>query len=151
MRQRATAPHKYSGLSLIELLVTMVIGVFLIGGLANVYLSTKSSDGVRAEVSAMEESARVALSSIRQIISHAGYPSMRNLAIDAPFYAEADSIPDPACRGGGNTDLIRINGIIDRKTIDTNRRDQVVVVSIADSPNSTLPGRLVSDLSLIHI
>jgi len=135
---------KHSGLSLIELLVSMVIGLFLIGGLANVYLSTKGSDSIRSEVSAMEENARIALSSIRQIIGHAGYPSMRKLQIDEPFYSGTLDIPNPDCRGDSSS-VIRINAILNKKTRDTNQRDSVVVVSVADSPNNNFPGQIITD------
>ena len=94
---------KHSGLSLIELLVSMTIGLFLIGGLVNVYISTKGSDSIRSELTGMEESARIALSSLRQVIGHAGYPSMSNLHLDVPFYAGADDISNPECRGGSKT------------------------------------------------
>lgn len=144
---------KHLGLSLIELLVSMVIGLFLIGGLVNVYISTKGSDKLRSEVTSMEESARIALSSIRHIISHAGYPSMRNLHLDAPFYAEAVDIDNLSCRGSSET-LISSSpasmGIVDKKTqmigsASGAKRDAVVTISIADSPNSPFAGQLITD------
>ena len=152
MRQQVSLP-KMAGLSLIELLVSMLIGLFLIGGLVNVYISTKGTDRVRTEVTAMEESARIALASIRQIISHAGYPSMRNLHLDAPFYAETTDIPNPDCRGGSETVIsssaTSIN-ILDKKTEQIGgsngaKRDAVVVISIADSPNDPPAGQILKD------
>lgn len=146
-----TKISKHFGLSLIELLVSMVIGVFLIGGLLSVYITTKGSDNTRSEVTAMEESARIALSSIRHIISHAGYPSMRNLYLEAPFYAESDDIPNPSCRGSSTT-LIHSNSLSIRtkktQQIGTSvgaKRDAVVVVSIADSPDLPVAGLLIED------
>ncbi|RVU84038.1 hypothetical protein EOL70_14640 [Leucothrix sargassi] len=140
---------KMSGLSLIELLVSMVIGLFLIGGLVNVYISTKGTDSVRNEVSLMEENARIALAAIRQIVSHAGYPSVRNLHLDSPFYADAGDIENPTCRGGTET-VIRASssGIMKNKTGTigtTTKRDTLVTVSIADSPNLGFTGLLTSD------
>jgi len=135
---------KHSGLSLIELLVSMVIGLFLIGGLVNVYISTKGSDSIRSELTGMEESARIALSSIRQVVGHAGYPSMSNLYLDQPFYAGADDIPNPECRGGSES-LISTSSIRDKKTIDASERDAIVVVNIADSPNSIFSGTIIAD------
>ena len=141
--------YKQDGLSLIELLVSMVIGLFLIGGLLNVYLSTKKTDGVRSEVSLMEENARIALSEIRHVISHAGYPSIRNLDIEIPFYAESDDIPNPDCRGGTDTVVKDSNtSILSKKTesIGTGtKRDAVVVISIADSPSVPFDGLITAD------
>lgn len=152
MRQQVSLP-KMAGLSLIELLVSMTIGLFLIGGLVNVYISTKGSDNIRSEVTAMEESARIALSSIRQIVSHAGYPSMRNLHIDAPFYAETDDIPNTECRGGSESLISSASAsinILNKKTkriggVNGAKRDAMVVVSIADSPNAPPAGQIISD------
>ena len=91
MRQKNIS--KMLGLSLIELMVAMIVGIFLIGGLTSVYISSKSSDKMRSQISEMEENARTALITMRQIISHAGYPSEYALPIDKPFYAESSDIP----------------------------------------------------------
>lgn len=134
---------KMKGLSLIELMVAMTVGVFLIGGLSSVYINSKTSDKMRSQISEMEENARVALLSLRQIISHAGYsPEPPLLSIDKPFYTEAGDIPNPDCRGGGTDNkLLKYSYINDEKTQDSvvAKRDSMVVVSILDSPNSTSP------------
>jgi len=141
---------KMQGLSLIELMVSMVISLFLIGGLASVYISTRASDKMRVEISEMEENARTALLAIRNIVSHAGYPSIYNHTIDEPFYAGADNIPNPDCRAGGAKEsLIAYTPILDEKTEDstTGKRDTLVTVFMADNPDmvGAPPGLLTQD------
>ena len=147
MRKQTGIP-KIDGLSLIELMVTMVVAMFLMGGVINVYISTKSNDKVRNEISEMEDNGRTALMLMRGIISHAGYQSINDLPLDEPFYAEADDMDNPDCRGGTDT-LISYNPILDEKTLnsDTAKRDTLVAVHIADSPLAAggTTGLLVAD------
>lgn len=134
---------KMRGLSLIELMVSMVVGIFLIGGLSSVYLNTKTSDKMRSQISEMEENARTALMAMRQIISHAGYPSEYSLPIDKPFYVDAADIPNPTCRAGGaDNNLVKNRWILDEKTENSAvaKRDTIVVVSMLDSPSNTSVG-----------
>lgn len=147
MRKQTGIP-KIDGLSLIELMVTMVVALFLMGGVANVYISTKANDQVRSEISEMEENGRTALMLIRGIVSHAGYQSVNDLPLDAPFYADADNIPNPDCRGYKDK-LVSYDPILDEKTKNsvTAKRDTLVAVHIADSPSAAAAtgGLLVAD------
>jgi Tfp pilus assembly protein PilW len=134
---------KVLGFSLIELMIAMLVGIFLLGGLSILYLNSKSSDKMRSQISEMEENARTALITMRQIISHAGYPSEYSLPIDKPFYAETDDIPNPTCRtGGAESNLIKYDFIRDEKTENSvvAKRDTMVVVNMLDSPNNTSSG-----------
>ena len=134
---------KMRGLSLIELMIAMIVGVFLMGGLSSLYLNSKASDKMRSQISEMEENARTALITMRQIISHAGYPSEYSLPIDKPFYAESDDIPNPSCRSGGaESHLIKYKYIKDEKTKNSvvAKRDTMVVVNMLDSPSNTSVG-----------
>ena len=131
------------GMSLIELMIAMVVGVFLVGGLSSLYISSQMTDKMRSQVSEMEENARTALITMRQIISHAGYPSEYNLTIDEPFYTEQRLIPNPVCRGNKKKNrIIKEKNIRDEKTEDAvvAKRDTLVAVSMLDSPTSISPG-----------
>jgi len=66
-------PHFQKGLTLIELMVAMVIGLFLLLGISSVYLSNLKSDKARSQYSLLEDNARLALDSMSRIIEHAGY------------------------------------------------------------------------------
>jgi len=130
--------RKMHGLSMIELMVSMVISLFLIGGLASVYISTLTSDKMRVEISEMEENARTALLAIRDIVSQAGFPSVDGHVMEETFYAEVDDIPNTDCRAGGAEDKLLANEAIQKKkTADSTiaKRDTLLAVFLADDPN----------------
>ncbi len=89
---------------MIEMMISMVLGLFLILGLTTMYLGSKKSDKVRDAVSDIEENARLTLNSLRDAIEHAGYKTVDNIPLDKPFYTPADgSLQNEACRGSGNS------------------------------------------------
>lgn len=62
-----------SGMSLLELMVAMTIGIFLVGGAFVVFLSASDSRRTNEDVSRMQENARYALDTIKPDIRMAGY------------------------------------------------------------------------------
>lgn len=127
--------HRYhqSGLSLVELLVSVVIGLFLLGGIITNFSSTKDSDRTRTAVSEMDANARLALDVLTETIRHAGYPSTFNVRIEKPFYTEDDGVlANPACRGGGLRD--EYTPRTKDRTRDHSRGDRITVISLADNP-----------------
>lgn len=128
------------GVSLVELMVAMIVGVFMLAGLSSVYINSKTTDKTRAQISEMEENARTALMTMRQIISHAGYSGGYVPEIEKPFYIETDDITNRVCRGGGTDNyLITNENILNEKTQNNvvAKRDTMVVISLLDSPNNT--------------
>ncbi len=128
---------KYTkGLTLIEMMIAITLGLIIILGLSSVYLSSKKSAGTRDAVSNMEANARIALSSLRQIIQHAGYPSIYNVPLEKPFHSAEDGAINitTRCRGGSEL-LIRPSSIANKYTIDNAGRDQIVVKYMADNHN----------------
>ena len=61
------------GATLIELMVAMTIGIFLIGGALYVFTESRSAMGVSDSLSRMQENARFALNSIEPDIRMAGF------------------------------------------------------------------------------
>lgn len=64
--------HDNKGFSLIELMVSMVIGMFLIAGVFSVYLNGRSSQAVVNDQLELLENARFALDTISYDLRHAG-------------------------------------------------------------------------------
>ena len=67
------APNHQRGLSLIELMVAMLIGVVLISGAAKVYVDSKAAYGANESTSRLQENARYAMSVIEPDIRMANY------------------------------------------------------------------------------
>jgi len=64
---------KQTGFSLIEMMVAMLIGLFLMGGVISVYLSSSQSSRVNDSLRTLQENGRFALASLRNSIQMAGY------------------------------------------------------------------------------
>jgi len=60
------------GFSLLEVLISMVIGLFLLVGITSSYLSSKKSSLVRDEVSILEDNGRAALELLTESLQHTG-------------------------------------------------------------------------------
>lgn len=93
------------GISLIESMISMTLGLTIIGGLMSMYLGGRETDKTRSELIEIEASARIALNSLRQTISHAGYPSVENLPLNKPFQTPSDPLlntsdTNPDCKNG---------------------------------------------------
>ena len=61
------------GLTLVELLIALAIGLFLVGGIAALYINTRSSFTYSNEVARIQETGRFALDTISRDIRMAGY------------------------------------------------------------------------------
>jgi len=135
--------YSQRGLSLIELLIAMVIGLFLMGGLITSFISTKNSDKTREITSEMDASAQTALNVLRQAITHAGYPSIENIELAKGFVTTKDfppisvnntEIDNPDCNDGIARDIT--SPLYKNRTRDYGIRDKLMVVSLADNPSN---------------
>ena len=68
-----TCKRRQLGLSLIELMVALVIGLLLLGGLIQIYLSNKQSYNAQEQLARMQESGRFAMDLITRDLRRAGY------------------------------------------------------------------------------
>ena len=69
-----TLIRKQSGFTIIELMVSMLIGLLLIAGILSVFVNSKRSYNTRDSLSLMEENGRVAILRLQRGIAPAGYP-----------------------------------------------------------------------------
>ncbi len=69
----ASRPRAQAGLTLIELMVAMVLGLVLMGVAMNVFLSTRETHRVVINLARVQENGRFALEQISQIIRMTGY------------------------------------------------------------------------------
>lgn len=89
--------NKNKGYSLLEVLVAMVIGLFLLAGIATSYIQSKKSYLLRNDMSALEDNGRFALELITRIVEHTGYsPNGRDIN-EQFFITESSDITPQTC------------------------------------------------------
>ncbi|WP_422132963.1 PilW family protein [Endozoicomonas sp. ALD040] len=64
---------KQKGLSLIELMISMLLGIFIITSVTQAFLSSNNSNRLNFQLGLMQEAARIAVSSISNDVRVAGY------------------------------------------------------------------------------
>lgn len=72
---KALIVRKQKGLSLVELLIAMLIGLFLLAGITMSYISSKKSSIQRDEHALLQDNGRIALEVMSKTIEHTGYTS----------------------------------------------------------------------------
>lgn len=73
MRTSHQNPSRQTGLSLIELMIAMVVGLILIAGVLSVFMSSRKSYGVNGAMGRIQENGRFALSFVDHDTRMAGY------------------------------------------------------------------------------
>ncbi len=74
MRPNQHSAHvRQTGLSLIELMIAMVVGLILMAGALSIFISSRQGYGVNTAISHVQESGRFALGFIRNDVRMAGY------------------------------------------------------------------------------
>lgn len=84
---------KQAGLTLVELMISMAIGVFLLGGVTAAYLAMRSTTTETIALSEMQQNGRMALSLLSADIQQAGFRGMlpeftSDMTAPAPFAAD---------------------------------------------------------------
>jgi len=97
----STRPQRQRGLSLVELMIAMTLGLLLIGAVAGMFLSTSRNYNQDERLSRMQENARYALHVLAQDLGMAGYwgPLMSGQDINTTGRACLDGSTDPECLG----------------------------------------------------
>lgn len=143
------------GLSMIELLISMLIGLTLSAGIIEVYVSSNQSDRIQQARSAMQENGGFAMTALVSNIRMAGYlgclssidESSINNALNGP---PASFRPDigiqgwEATQGNGTAPGVAHSSVSDQAVVDTDNGGWVSInpVSVANQLDSThvLPG-----------
>lgn len=136
LKMNVSSNKNQLGLSLIELLISMVVGLFLLAGVVTNFISTNKTDLKRVAVTEMDDNAAQALETIRKVVAHAGYPSIENTPMETAFYSTNANIASPKCANNEDRDKYTMKG--NRRTRDGGARDFLMVLSLADNP--CLPG-----------
>lgn len=130
-RQRSTSFPR--GMTLIELMISITLGLVLSGAVASLYLATKQNEQKAESVSNMNENARLALQKIGRDLQMAGYyPSSTPNVIGANFRGIYKNNLIPGTPASLNNGLFGCNqGFIDPSTLtctnDPKNSDGIVV------------------------
>ncbi len=109
--------------SLVELMVAMVIGLFLLSGIASSYISSKKSSVHRDQVSLLEDNGRLALEVITRSLEHVGYSPVSGVFLENPFIENLADVVAETCPDGSvnvvNTGIFRVAADDDALVQDT--------------------------------
>lgn len=123
------------GLSLIELLIAMVIGLFLLAGITSSYLHSKKSSVYQDQYSLIEDNGRIALEIMSKTIQHTGYGSNRGIPISPSKFIQDRPI-NRTCQGA-DTSVLDSNIFPVDSTLDSVSGDSLGVVYLGDNEIST--------------
>ena len=103
---------KQQGLSLVELLIAMVLGLFLTAGALEMMLASRNLERTTDDLSRIQENGRFAIEFLARDLRMAGYGVQDNGAINKPFYdgncKDADFSPCTDDGGAAFSDRIAI-------------------------------------------
>jgi len=88
-----SSQKKQSGISLIEIMIALVIGLILIAGIAQIYISNKQAYRLQESISYVNNNARFALFFLQEAVTAAGYKGN-------PAEANEDAFPATAAGAG---------------------------------------------------
>ncbi len=127
--------NRIVGFSLIELLITMVIGLFLLSGIASTYLASKKMSMKQEQHSSLEDNGRIAIEVITQAIEHAGYAPMPAKAGTSLLPSFINTVADVTVEACGADQNVVNSGIFtaNRVTGDFAVGDSIGVIYYGDS------------------
>jgi prepilin-type N-terminal cleavage/methylation domain-containing protein len=97
----ARLQQSHSGFSLVELMVAMLIGLFLLAGVTTMYIGNKATYAAREQLSLIEDNGRTALRDMVNIIEHTGYTS--TLSVPLNQYFITGTVSNSTCNDGSNS------------------------------------------------
>lgn len=112
------------GLSLVEVMISLVLGIVLVGGVLQMFVTTKSGYRQQEGVANMQENGRYAMHILRENILMAGYPRFGNIAPFIPANTNDGVISDQITISyESNTDCLGSNvaagTVINQLFVDT--------------------------------
>ena len=123
------SPTKQAGLSLLELMVAMIVGLFIIVGISSVYLGNKRSNITTNELSQLQDNGRAILEQLTETIQHTGYSSTSAAPNSEVFITSA--VANASCSDG--SDSVLNTGIFSTMANNTAYGDTVGVIYLGDN------------------
>lgn len=140
MKRNNSPKNNNMGFTLIELMVSMILSLFLIGGVINIYISSKQVSHAREEISSVDDNARAAIRILTQTIGHAGYATRTHIAFDDYIVGTGGVVNAGLC-GDGGANIADTSFLLDSNDGLT---DVLTVTALADDVvNRDCSGQLV--------
>ncbi len=105
------ARNKQRGFSLIELMIALVLGLFIIGGVLSVFIGSSQTFNANEALSRVQENGRFAIELIAEDIRNSGYTGRCFLGVN--------NVIDIAPDGGANDEKYNLNNPIKGWAVDT--------------------------------
>jgi type IV pilus assembly protein PilW len=106
------SPRRQCGMSLVEMMVAMTIGLIITVVIANLFVGTKQTYRVQDDLSRMQENLRFAFQTLGRITRQAGYRADWNRTLDTVFGLGVSPIDGTNGTGanGSDTLIVRFQG-----------------------------------------
>lgn len=132
MKKFSTGQRQF-GLSLIELLTVMIIGLFITAGISSVYVGNKRTSMTTDELSLLQANGRSVLEQLTEVIQHTGYKSTRSPLGKDMFIL--GPVATSMCSGGA--DSVVNTSLFSPTQNDTTHGDTIGVVYLGDDSLTT--------------
>jgi type IV pilus assembly protein PilW len=111
--RRATGRRTQAGFTLLETLIGLTIGVFLLGGIAVVLLVTRQNFNAQAGMGQLQDDQRIAVNMLVNVVEHAGYfynptsqTATNSFPLSSPFLNAGQSVSGTTGSGTAADSLI---------------------------------------------
>ena len=108
MLTKTETHHRQKGFTLVEIMVALTLSLVLIGGVIQIYLSSKESFRVQNELARLQENQRIALEFIQNDIRRAGFTPKNDPSVRPIPFSQRVIVVDDDPIGDGNSDSITI-------------------------------------------
>jgi len=123
--------QQQAGLSLIEMMIAMILGILLSVGTATVYFSSQRASLAQSQYLALEDNGRLALEVLTQIIEHTGYVSTNASPLAGNERFITSNVVAASC--GGQNNVVKTSLFTNEKTENNNAGDSIGIVYIGDA------------------
>lgn len=119
------------GFSLVELMITTLIGLFLLAGITNIFIANKKSFNTATELAAVIDNGSFALETLTNAIKHTAYSPKHRMLLEAYFIT--DKVTAETCPKGGTSTKNIVNPSILRNTKDNAGGDSIGIIFHGDN------------------
>ena len=108
--------NKQAGFSLVEIMIALLIGLFLLGGILQMFSANQQTYRMQSSLARLQENGRIALDFLARDIRIAGYWGCLSGLNSVPSITDIDGTDNNAVAGDGiddGTDTIKLKGVFD--------------------------------------